>query len=78
MSEVTVPFGDTPSDTAILLLAAADKLDDYTEADVRTVEGAFVVPKEVADKAGVDYESDEQEAEAEPPPAAKKTAKKSK
>jgi hypothetical protein len=80
MSDVTVPFGDSASDTATLLLAAADKLDLDPSA-VRTVEGAFVVPREVADEADVDYESDEEAAEEaaeeEPKPAAKKAAKKS-
>ena len=51
MSEqVTVPYGDSASDTAVLLLAAAESLDLDPNV-VRTTEGAFVVPKEVHDKA---------------------------
>lgn len=71
MSEnsVEIPFGDDTADTATLLLAAAEDLD-LDPGVVGTVTGAFVVPKEVADKAGVAYGSGEPE---EPPPA-KKTA----
>jgi hypothetical protein len=48
--QVEVPFGDNPSDQAVLLLAAAEDLG--LDADVvRTAEGAFVVSQEVHDKA---------------------------
>lgn len=49
MSEVRVPFGDNPSETAILLLAAAADLDLDAASSVRTISGHFVVPQEVAD-----------------------------
>jgi hypothetical protein len=59
---VEVPFGDNPSETATLLLAAAEELGVGQEV-VGTQEGAFLVPSEVNDKAF-------------PPKAAKKTAAK--
>lgn len=75
MSEnVKVPFGGKASDNATLLLSAAEELD-LDQSVVRTTSGAFVVPKEVADKAGVDYDSGE-DAEQPKKKAAKKTAKK--
>ena len=51
MSEqVEVPFDDSPSDQATLLLAAAEDLG--LDADVvKTYEGGFSVPSEVNDKA---------------------------
>lgn len=55
-NEVRVPFGDSPSDTATLLLAAVEELDQ----DVHVVKvdslGGFLVPEEVAKKAGLDSE----------------------
>jgi len=70
MSDVEIPFGDKPSETATLLLAAAMEKDGNTSA-VRTSEGAFVVPEEIAKAAGFGAEEDE------PPKApAKKTARK--
>jgi hypothetical protein len=48
--EVTVEFDDQTRDNAVLLLAAAEDLDLDPHV-VRTVEGAFVVPKAVYDKA---------------------------
>lgn len=55
MSEfVEVPFGDNAEETATLLLAAAEESDDHSAADVRTVSGAFLVPKDLADKAGTE------------------------
>ena len=48
--QVEVPFGDNPSETATLLLAAAEELGVGQEV-VRTQEGAFLVPSEVNDKA---------------------------
>lgn len=47
---VEVEFGDNPSETATLLLAAAEELG--LDASVVAVsEGQFVVPSEVNDKA---------------------------
>lgn len=57
MSEkVTVPFAGKASDRAVLLLAAAQELD-LDASVVQTSDGAFVVPQEVADQAGVEYGS---------------------
>lgn len=47
-------------DTAVLLLAAAEELE-LDVAVVRTTSDGFSVPREVADQAGVEYESDEDE-----------------
>jgi hypothetical protein len=53
MSEfVDVPFGDSAEETAVLLLAAAEESKDHSAADVRTGSGYFIVPKELAKKAG--------------------------
>jgi hypothetical protein len=46
---VEVPFGDRPSDTATLLLAAAEELGREAH-EVRTTAGAFLVPQEIADQ----------------------------
>jgi hypothetical protein len=62
--QVEVPFGENPSETATLLLAAAEELG-LDQGVVGTVEGGFLVPSEVNDKAF-------------PPKAAKKTAAKKK
>lgn len=65
---VEVPFGDKPSDTATLLLAAAKELN-LESSVVETRGRSFVVPSEVNDKAfGSNKSSDSK--------AAKKTAKK--
>lgn len=65
---VEVPFGNSASDTATLLLAAAEELN--LDAGVVTVSGRnFVVPSEVNDKAFGSDKSDDSK-------AAKKTAKK--
>jgi len=47
---VEVAFSANNQETATLLLAAAEELD-LDQSVVRTSEGKFVVPKEVADKA---------------------------
>ena len=55
MSEfVEIPFGDNAQETATLLLAAAEESKDHSAADVRTGTGVFIVPKELADKAGTE------------------------
>lgn len=52
MSEsVEVPFGDNPSETATLLLAAAEELGIDQSVVQTNSEGAFVVPEKVRDKA---------------------------
>jgi hypothetical protein len=48
--QIEVPFGDSPSDTAVLLLAAAEELG-LDQGVVGTREGSFVVPPEVHEKA---------------------------
>jgi hypothetical protein len=50
MDEVSVPFGDKNMENAVLLLAAAEELG-LGPAAVKTSEGAFIVPKEVHDRA---------------------------
>lgn len=56
MSEplVEIPWGTDSQDTATLLLAAAEEMD-RDASEVRTVSGAFLVPRDIADTAGVDY-----------------------
>lgn len=61
MSEVHVPFGDKPQETATLLLAAAEDTETPVHL-VRVVDGGFKVPQEVADSAGLDH-TDEYERE---------------
>lgn len=80
MTNVRVPFNKSnASDTAVLLLAEAEKTDEGAAA-VRTVTGAFLVDEEIAKSAGVEYEdpSDEapEEAPAEESEPTKKAAKK--
>lgn len=70
----TVKFGDSAGDTATLLLAAAEELELPADVVTTNSDSEFQVPVEVAQKAGVDYESDDEESD-EPKPA-KKTAKK--
>jgi fatty acid-binding protein DegV len=53
---IAVPFGDKPSDTATLLLAAAEELGDQTQ--VRTGSGVFYVPRGLAKKAGVEVKDE--------------------
>lgn len=49
METVEVPYGKSPKETAILLLAAAERIG----GDVKTTSrGVFVVPVEVAQEAG--------------------------
>jgi hypothetical protein len=80
MSNVKIPFGDDPRETALFLLAAAEDAD-LDRRIVRTDgEGHFLAPREIAEAAGLDYESDDDEddseSEEQPKKAAKKTAKK--
>lgn len=63
--ERSVPYGDDASQTATLLLAAAEELG-YDADVVRTTSGqTFRVPLDVADKSGLPVE-EEQEQEGEP------------
>lgn len=68
MADVEVPFGDDPGETATLLLAAAEDLELPAGAVRTTGDGLFVVPAEVADKAGLNPENGKSKS------AAKKTA----
>ena len=56
--EVAVPFGDNPSDTATLLLAAAEE-SGVDQSVVRASSGVFYVPAGVAKKAGVEPQKDD-------------------
>lgn len=68
-SEVEVEYGEKPSDTAVLLLAAAEELGLSADV-VKTREGGFLVPAEVNEQAFG-------KREAEKPTAKKAAAKKS-
>lgn len=71
--ETEVPFGDKPSETATLLLAAAEDLG-LEPFVVRVNEGVFLVPPEVAEKASSDNKPAEKSVAKKAP--AKKTAAK--
>lgn len=61
---VEVPFGDDPSKTATLLLAAAADLDMDAGVVGTSSDQTFKVPTEVAEKAGVSTGNDEPEPQA--------------
>lgn len=75
---VEVPFGDNASETATLLLAAADELGLSADVVQTTGDSMFLVPQEVLDKAGAEDDAGVEEAPAEeaPAPAKKAPAKK--
>lgn len=75
MTDVEIPFGENTKDVATLLLAAAEKLELPAES-VRTTSDGFLVPEEVADLAGEDWEATPAE-EPKKAPAKKSTSKKS-
>lgn len=55
MGKVFVPYGESASDTAVLLLAEAE--NQGLPADVvTTTDGGFVVDSDLADSAGADYD----------------------
>lgn len=56
MDEVSVEFGDVPSETATLLLAAAEELGLDASVVRVSSDGGFLVPEEVAKKAKIDDE----------------------
>lgn len=68
MSEVHVPFGDKPQETATLLLAAAEDTETPVHL-VRVVDGGFKVPEEVADSAGLDHTEEYEQPDASLRPA---------
>lgn len=49
--KVEVPFGDSATDTAVLLLAAAEELELDATVVETTSFSSFMVPEEVAKKA---------------------------
>ena len=53
-NEVQVEYGDSAKETATLLLAAAEESEQDASV-VRTGNGVFYVPEDVAKKAGVEY-----------------------
>lgn len=71
-NEVAVKYGDDAASVAQSLLAAARSLDVDTSVVKTTSRGVFVVPEEVADKAGLSYEVLDEETpeapEAQPEP----------
>lgn len=69
MTVVEIPFGDNMRDQAVLLLAAAEKVNG-DQSVVRTTDSSFMVPEEVAKEAGLS------EDKPEPKPVAKKAAAK--
>lgn len=50
---IEVPFGDNASETATLLLAAAEELG-RDASEVRTTAGAFLVPEEIVVQVGAE------------------------
>ena len=79
MTDIEIPFGDNNTDNAVLLLAAAEELKQDASV-VRTSDSAFIVPEDIAKKAGLKGEKveDEDSASEEPKPAAKKASAKRK
>lgn len=68
MATVEVPFGDNPSETATLLLAAAEESEEFDQRVVGTGVGVFIVPEEIAKAAGLSQSEQEPEPEPEPEP----------
>jgi hypothetical protein len=50
---IEVPFGNNASETATLLLAAAEELG-RDASEVRTTAGAFLVPEEIVEQVGAE------------------------
>lgn len=72
---VEIPFGDNMRDQAVLLLAAAEKVEG-DQSVVRTTDSSFVVPEKVAKEAGLSEDSPEPKPAAKKAPAKKAAAKK--
>lgn len=77
MGEVFVAYGDSAQDTATLLLDAAEKAEAHVDV-VRSGDGGFYVPEEIAKKAGVDYDDGQGDPQVAPSAPAKKAAPKAK
>lgn len=74
--EVFVPYGDSAQETATLLLAAVEE-EGAEPAVVRSSsDGGFYVPEALAQKANVDYQSEDGSVVPAKKAAAKKTAAK--
>lgn len=57
MTDVKIPFGDNASDTAVLLLLAAQELElDPSVVRTQPMQNRFSVPAEVAERAFPDSE----------------------
>lgn len=78
-NEVEVPFGENPSDTAVLLLEAAEK-KGLDASVVRTGSRVFYAPEEVVQEAGLSEDDDKKSPakKAAKKAPAKKTAEKDK
>lgn len=63
MSETQVPYGENPSDTATLLLAAAESQGLAPDVVRTTSRNYFVVPASVAEEAGLPTGKPEEEPE---------------
>ena len=81
MSNVEIAFGENPAETAVLLLAAAEETGAGPAAVRTTSFRSFMVPEEVAKKAGLSSEGEASTAsestDTEEKPAKKKPAKRS-
>lgn len=67
MTEVSVPYGDNPADTATLLLAAAETQGLPPDVVRTSSDSLFYVPEEVASEAGLhSVKPDEEEDSSEP------------
>lgn len=77
MSDVSIEFGDNPSETATLLLAAAVSLG-RDQSEVRVSLGDFIVDEQIANEAGFGEPAGERPAKKAPSKkaAAKKAAAK--
>lgn len=71
MTDIKIPFGNNNKDNAVLLLAAAEELG-LDSSVVRTSTSAFVVPEDVAKKAGFNSEGEPAKKAAKKAPAKKK------
>lgn len=63
---VRVPYGEDASETATLLLAAAEVLEMEPDVVRTTSRSEFLVPSEVAEKAGVHTVNDDEDQAEEP------------
>jgi len=82
-NDAYVKYGDDAEKTAVLLLEAAEKAGADASVVRTTSDGEFIVPEEIADAAGVEYEVDDSDDDGDgdedeaPKPTKKAAAKKS-